>query len=191
MAKYRTQFARKKIKVQGIVVEVLILGKRAELTIDPDLSQEMDRVAAQLGYWGSVLASAKKERIQTDSSYRSFRARGLEQIIKKDSKLAFEKAKALVEALAGFSQFKEAIAQAEENVELCQAMVDAFDKKGNVLQSKGAYMRDVMKHQGKVTPEKPRGWNLSGDHKDDDDDAPSAKKKTKKKKKKKRRQTDG
>lgn len=190
MSKYRKEFARKKIKVQGIVVEVLILGKRAELPVDPDLSEEMDRVAAQLGYWGSVLASAKKERIQTDASYRRFRAKSLEAIIKNDPKLAFEKAKALVEASDGFSQFKEAIAQAEENAELCQAMVNAFDKKGNVLQSKGAFMRDVIKHQGKITTKKPRGWNLSGKGSKKDDDAPG-KKKIKKTKKKKRRSNDG
>ena len=193
MTLYRKKFARKKIKVDGATVEVLILGSRAELPIGVDLDEEMDRVSAQLGYWGSVLAAAKKEQIKVDASYRRFRAIANEEILKKDPKLAEWKVKAKIEALDGFSQYKDAIAQAEENVELCAAMVRAFDKKANVLQSKGAHVRDVIKSQGKYTASKPRGWNLSGQGSDKDDEAPDERNGAKKKKKKgkKRRSTNG
>lgn len=193
MTLYRRKFARKKIKVDGSTVEVLILGPGAELPIGVDLDEEMDRVSAQLGYWGAVLAAAKKEQIKVDASYRRFRAISLDSILKKDSKLSEWKVKAKIEALDGFVQYKDAIAQAEENVELCAAMVRAFDKKANTLQSKGAHVRDVIKSQGKYTASEPRGWNLSGKGSDKDDEAPTDENKGAKKKKKgkKRRSANG
>jgi len=180
VTEYAKQFARQKIKVEGQKVEVLIMGSGAELPIGPNLSEEMDRVAAQLGYWGAVLAAAAGELKKVDAWYRKFRADVTNECLAGDPKMAEWKVKARIEGTKGFLEWKEAIALAERNMRLCEAMVRAYDKKANQLQSKGAKMRTELNAQGMTTPaDEPeeRGWNLSGEgseHDDDDlDDVPS------------------
>lgn len=177
MTEYAERFARQKIKVEGQIVEVLIMGPGAELPIGPNLSEEMDRVAAQLGYWGAVLADAVGELKKVDAWYRNFRAEVTAACLGSDPKMAEWKVKAKIEGSKGFLQWKESIALAEKNVRLCEGMVRAFDKKANQLQSKGAKMRTELNAQGMTTPaDEPeeRGWNLSGEGSEhDDDDVPS------------------
>lgn len=173
MTEYAERFARQKIKVEGVVIEVLIMGPGAELPIGPNLSQEMDRVGALLGYWGSVLADATGELKKVDAWYRKFRAEVTNEVLAKDPKIAEWKLKARIEATDGFIQHKNALAMAEKNVRLCEAMVRAFDKKANQLQSKGAKIRTELNAQGMTTPaDEPegRGWNLSGKGSEHDDD---------------------
>lgn len=170
---YAEQFARQKIKVMGTSVEVLILGDGAELPISADLSSDMDRVAAQLAYWGAVAADAQAELVKVDAWYRRFRAQAMRDILTDDPKLPEWKVKNAVEASDGFIKHKDAIALAEKNLALCEAMVRAFDKKANQLQSRGAKVRSELGAQGMTTPEtprEPRGWNLSGEGSDRDDD---------------------
>jgi hypothetical protein len=177
---YVERFARQKIKVQGTTVEVYIVGDGAELPIGADLSSEMDRVAAQLAYWGAVAADAQAELTQVDAWYRRFRATTAREVLALDSKASEWKVKNAVEASDGFIKHKEAVALAEKNLGLCEAMVRAFDKKANQLQSRGAKARSELGATGMTTPEVPRsgrrGWNLSGagsDRDDDDVDAPT------------------
>lgn len=173
---YAEKFARQKIKVMGTSVEVFILGDGAELPISADLSSDMDRVAAQLAYWGAVAADAQAELVKVDAWYRRFRAQAMRDLLTDDPKLPEWKVKNAVEASDGFIKHKDAIALAEKNLALCEAMVRAFDKKANQLQSRGAKVRSELGAQGMTTPETPRerrGWNLSGvgsDHDDDDVD---------------------
>lgn len=168
-ATYLARFARQKIKVQGTVVEVLIMGDGAELPIGKNLSEEMDRVAAQLAYWGAIMADAQAELTKVDAWYRRFRAQASAAVLAKDPKAAEWKVKNAVESTEGFVQHKEAISQAEKNVGLTEAMFRAFDKKANQLQSRGASMRSEKGAIGMSTPAEPRGWNLSGEGSEQDD----------------------
>lgn len=178
---YAERFARQRIKVQGTTVEVYILGDGAELPISVDLSEDMDRVAAQLAYWGSVVAEAQAELTRVDAWYRRYRAQTAQEVLARDPKASEWKVKNAVEATEGFIKHKDAIALAEKNLGLCEAMVRAFDKKANQLQSRGARVRSELNAQGMTTPEnssrESRGWNLSGrgaEHDDDEVDSPSA-----------------
>lgn len=170
---YAERFARQKIKVMGTSVDVLILGDGAELPIGADLSSEMDRVAAQLAYWGAVAADAAAELTKVDAWYRRFRAELSREIMATDPKLPEWKIKLRIEASDGFIKHKDAIALAEKNLGLCEAMVRAFEKKANQLQSRGAKARSELGATGMTTPETPRaprGWNLSGRGSERDDD---------------------
>jgi len=172
-AEYAERFARQKIKVQGTVVDVYIVGDGAELPIGANLSDEMDRVAAQLAYWAAVVADAKAELTQVDAWYRRYRADFALKVLAKDGKIADWKVKYQIEASDGFVQHKNAVALAEKNLALAEGMVRAFDKKANQLQSKGARIRSELNAQGMTTPETPRegrGWDLSGRGSDSDDD---------------------
>lgn len=168
---YLTRFARQRIKVDGNSVEVFIMGAGATLPIGVDLSEEMDRVSAQLGYWAAVHADAKAEAIKVDAHYRRFRALSEAAILDSSPSIAANKIKAKIDGLDGFIQHKDAIAAAEKNVSLTSGMVQAFDKKANALQSLGAKARAEMGAQGMTTPKRPkRGWDLSGEGSEHDDE---------------------
>lgn len=170
---YAERFARQRIKVAGTVVEVFIMGDGAELPIGADLTEEMDRVAAQLSYWGAVAADARAELTQVDAWYRRWRAEATAAALASDPKASEWKVKNKVEAADKFIEWKNAIAAAEKNLGLCEAMVRGFDKKANQLQSRGAKQRAELGAQGMTTPETPRaprGWDLSGEGSDHDDD---------------------
>lgn len=170
---YVERFARQRIKVQGTVVDVYIVGDGAELPIGSDLSDEMDRVSAQLAYWGSLAAEAQAELIQVDAWYRRFRAQTSTDVLAKDPKASEWKVRNVVEGSDGFIKHKDAIALAEKNLGVCEAMARAFEKKANQLQSKGARVRSELNAQGMTTPETPRegrGWNLSARGSDKDDE---------------------
>lgn len=169
MPKYAKCFARQKIKVRGVEVEVLMMGKESELPIGINISKEMDRVSSLIGYWSAVLAEATGELEEVDAWYRNFRAKFKEECLKKEKSLAEWKINAKIEASNGFLQHKKAIAQAKKNVSLCSGMVAAFSKKANVLQSRGAGMRAEIGSQGMKTPQT-TGWDLSDNGSDNDDD---------------------
>lgn len=172
-ASYVERFARQTIKVDGTFVDVFMMGDGSELPIGADLSEDMDRVAAQLAYWGAIAAEAKGELTKVDAWYRRFCAQYAAQKLAQDPKMSEWKVKAAVEASDGFLQHKEAIALAEKNLAVAEAMMRAFDKKANQLQSRGAKTRAELGAQGMTTPAEPRerrGWNLSGRGSDKDDD---------------------
>ena len=172
-SEYVERFARQRIKVQGTVVDVYIVGEGAELPIGANLSDDMDRVSAQLAYWGAVAAEAQAELTQVDAWYRRYRAETARAVLASDPKASEWKVRNAVEASDGFIKHKDAIALAEKNLGLCEAMVRTFDKKANQLQSKGARARSELNAQGMTTPETPRegrGWNLSARGSDKDDE---------------------
>jgi len=172
-AEYVERFARQRIKVAGVELDVNIIGEGSELTIGVDLSDDMDRVSAQLAYWGAIAAEAKAELTQVDSWYRRFRATYASGVLSEDPKAAEWKVRNAIESTDGFVQHKQAIALAERNLALAEAMQRAFDKKANQLQSRGARTRAELNAQGLNTPaepREPRGWNLSGRGSDSDDE---------------------
>ncbi|MGW8177327.1 MAG: hypothetical protein ACWGQW_00800 [bacterium] len=146
------EFKRRTITVNGILVE---LDTDVDLQVGA-LSGDMDKVASQMGFWGSVWASAVEERTNVDAHYRHWRAKTVEAILAEDPKLAEWKVKAKVEAGADFLKMKAALAISERNVTLAKAVFDSFDKKANQLQSKGAMSRSELDATGMSTPSKPR-----------------------------------
>jgi len=145
-------FGKRSITVNGIEVE---LDVNVDLPI-ADVSNDMDRVASQMAWWGSVWASAEREAAEVDAHYRRWRAMKLKQVLSKDPKLAEWKVKAEVESDAKFLEFKTAAATADENITLARAMFASAGKKANQLQSKGAMQRSELAATGMTTPEEPR-----------------------------------
>lgn len=169
MSDFKKRFSRQKIKVDGQEVEVIVLGTGARLPISSDISKEMDRVASEMAYWGSVLSDAEAEEVMVDAWYRRFRAEAKEALLKKDPKMPDWKITAKIEASKGFIEHKKAISQAKKNVSLCANMVKSYAVKANLLPSKGAHMRSEIGAQGMRTP-KETGWDLSGSGSDRDDE---------------------
>lgn len=173
-----TDFAKRSITVAGTVVE---LDTREGLPI-ADISGDMDKVASQMAWWGSVWAAAEREALEADAFYRSWKAKKFNEFLESDPKLAIDKVNAKVEACSEFLQFKQAIAKATENATLARAIFNAYDKKGNMLQSRGAIARGELAKTGMTTPVSPKPRATVTD--DDEDDPRTEKLRDKMKKKK-------
>jgi hypothetical protein len=148
------------IKVDGETIRAPIFN---DLTIR-SIGNEMDSVAAQMGYWGVVLAAASEDFAAADAVYRNWRATTTNALLDADPKLAEWKIKAKIEADSMFLTLKNKIAKAERNVIILEKVVDAYSKKANQLQSRGANMRAEMEKTGIYT-------RASEGDSDGDDDA--------------------
>lgn len=141
--------------------EIVVMGQVVELNVDADLpiadiSADMDKVAAQMAWWGSVWAAAEREKIDADAYYRRWRAQKTNDVLAADPKLAEWKLKAAIEADENFVKLKAALAQAEENTLLARNVFLSLDKKANQLQSRGAAARQTMAREGMATPAESR-----------------------------------
>lgn len=106
-----------------------------------DVNKDIAQVSAYMAYWGDVQASAQEELTANDAHYRHWRANLTNTIKIREEKIAEWKIKAEIEATKEFLQFKLRQAQFEKNVLLARAMFVSYDKKANLLQSKGANLR--------------------------------------------------
>jgi len=141
-------FKKTKITVNGNPVKINIV---ADLEIE-DVSSDMDKVAAQIAYWGAIWASAEQELAAADAYYRSWRATHGRKIATKDPKLAEWKVRQALESRDEFSQIKQGMANATENVIIAKMMCEAFKTKASMLQSKGAMMRAELDSTSMRTP---------------------------------------
>jgi hypothetical protein len=111
------------------------------LLVINDVGGDMDVVAAQMGYWATLHASAERERVQADAYYRQWRAESGKALLDEDPKLAEWKVKQLIEENKTFKTLKSALSEAVRNVTIAKGLYDALKTKANMLQSKGAMMR--------------------------------------------------
>jgi phage shock protein A len=145
------------LKVNG---ELISVDADDLLTIE-NVGDDMDCVAAQMGYWATIHAAAERERVQADSYYRQWRAEAGRAMLHEDPKLAEWKVKQAIEADKTFQTLKNALAESARNVTIARGLYDALKTKASMLQSKGAMMRAEMdatdmstKESVKKTPKK-------------------------------------
>ena len=141
------------------IVEMVINGNPvkvnpAQLLEITDLSEDMDKVASQLSYWGALWATAEGEKETADAFYRNWRARMGKKITASDPKMAEWKVRQRIEANPKFLEIKEKLGQAIYNATLCKTMCEAFRVKANMLQSKGAMQRAELDSTGMSTRRK-------------------------------------
>ena len=111
-----------------------------DLVID-NVHLDIDKVSAQMGFWGDVHSSAEEEAIMADSHYRHWRANLAKTLAESDGKLAEWKVKNEIEAAKEFLQFKTLIARCQKNVTLAKSQFESYRAKAGALQSKGANLR--------------------------------------------------
>jgi hypothetical protein len=142
-------------------VKIVVSGHEVELDVDVDLSIanldiDMDRVASQMGFWGSVWSAAIEENIFAKAHYRHWRAKMAEMLLAKEPKLSEWKIKVKIEATEEFLKFKRSLSISEKNVAISKNMFASFEKKSNQLQSKGAMSRTEIGAIGMSTPVTPK-----------------------------------
>lgn len=164
-------FSNRMIRVAGQTVKVKTHGG-SEL-VNKDISDAMERVSPMIAWWSSVKAAAIQEYEQADAVYRQWRARAALEILNKNEKLAEWKVRTMIDALPDFFRYKKAISLAKENIELAGGMVKAFEKRANILQSRGANLRAERRTQDLHTPEQDPDENDDEDQKVSLDDPSS------------------
>ncbi len=127
----------RKITVMG--VELPVNSNQAK--ISADINGDMNKVPAQIAYWSRVHGSAVREREESDAQYRYWRGQMVGQILDDEPKLAEYKVNARINGDPQFLAIKKGMAQAQRNVEIARGMILAFEKKANILQSRGAALR--------------------------------------------------
>ncbi len=145
-------FRKIAIKVDGKDVTIDIKVKLGIF----DITEGMDKVAAEMAYWGSVWAAAEKEQIEVDAAYRRWRAQKGEAALSRDPKMAEWKVKQAIEANPSFVEFKTALAVAKRNATLSKSTFESYKTKASMLQSKGAMSRAELDATSMRTPDKPR-----------------------------------
>ena len=138
-------------------IDIIIDGKKQhfdfaqDLAIGPDLNEDMDRVAPMIGWTGEIWGEAKAAVIIVDAEYRQWRATQVKALLDADPKMSEWKAKAAVEASAGFMKHKEAIAATQRNEVLMATVVAGFKHKSEQLRSRGAQLRAELESTGMTT----------------------------------------
>ncbi|KKM17102.1 hypothetical protein LCGC14_1679150 [marine sediment metagenome] len=127
-----------RLKIYG--EEVMLF--RCELVVDEsNVDDEMNRVAAQISFWGEMYAAAEQELAEADAHYRAWRAVFGEKLLDANPKLAEWKIKQAIEADPKFLGIKTGLALAQRNAIALRRHAGAWEKKANVLQGKGAMRR--------------------------------------------------
>jgi hypothetical protein len=119
-------------KISIDINEILMVG---------DLSEDMDKVASQIGHYGALLGAAQEELTKVDGLYRNWRAKEAAAITKKDSKIPEHKVKAKIDSQETFVKYKTAKALCEKNVITLQNVIKALLEKSPNLRSRGARER--------------------------------------------------
>jgi ubiquitin len=139
-------FATIDLKIDG---EHIVAPVVYDLTIG-EIGEDMDIVAAQMGYWGNVLAAAEEELAAAEAGYRSWVA-NFRIALSEDPKtkgLADHKMKSQLEGSPQFLEHKSKIARRQRNVSTLDRLFQAFAKKANQLQSRGAIQRAIIEKTG-------------------------------------------
>ncbi len=125
------------IVVNGIKVKINILDE-LEIT---NISDDMDKIAPKIAFWGAVWASAEQEMAAAEAYYRKWKAESGKTLSAKNDKLAEWKVRQLIESTDEFHQLKSALSKASQNIITARTLYEAFKTKASMLQSKGAMMR--------------------------------------------------
>jgi hypothetical protein len=138
-------------------IDIVIDGKKhhfdfaPELEIGPDLDEQMDKIAAQIGWTGEIWGEAKRAVTLVDAEYRQWRAQESKKLLDADPKMPEWKVKAAIESSPGFMKHKEAIAQTQRDEVTMATVVNAFKHKSEQLRSRGAAIRTELEATGMNT----------------------------------------
>lgn len=145
---------------------ILVLGQKVELVTESgfpitDISTDLDRVAAQMAWWASVWAAAERQEIEAEATYRQWKSMAMLNALNVNPKDAEWKIKLHVEGSEMFLRHQKEKALAKEACVLAKGAFEAFSKKANSLQSRGASERGIMERQGLTTPANPKKRSAS------------------------------
>jgi len=151
------------------LVELRVDGQDISIDLDAeleigDVSSDMDQIAAQMAYWGSVWAAAEYERVRVEAHYRQWRAQRKQAISQQNTKLAEWKVTQEIQSDPDYVKLYRAQAEAVKNSTLAKSIFEAHRIKANMLQSKGAMMRSELDATGMSTKKTKTKTKTASDH---------------------------
>lgn len=147
-----------KIEIDG---QTIILDVEADLAMG-DITEDMNAIAGLIGWYGRVLAYARRLLDDATDNAKYNAGLFLENRIAKDGKEAEWKAKTAYEGSKTFLESRRAISRARELVGRLDAAYDALTVKADILRSKGALLRTELGADEMTTPEKEPPRKRSG-----------------------------
>lgn len=120
---------------------LVTLDVQADTSMSEDLTDDMDRIAPLIAWYGRCLAAAEHRASSLDTNYRVWRATVASTALSRDPKLAEHKIKVMTESAPHFLAHKQKIEEAEEAVTRLQNAVAALRVKADILRSRGAIAR--------------------------------------------------
>jgi len=136
-------------------IKLIVDGKKIIVPFDMlklvDVDDSMKKIGYNTAYWGRQLAKAERELALCEIQYRNWRAKETEKILSENEKIAEWKAKVLLESSNIFVKFKEAIVNAEFNVNVLNRFFQAINNNAFILPSRGKREFELEKNYGIVT----------------------------------------
>jgi hypothetical protein len=123
------------------MIELVVMGKKIEIDIDKELYlpsryTDFDTVAAEIAYWGNILAQAIEERIMAETSWRKRRGELVCFFLSEEPKLAEWKVKGKIECTDDFILYKKGIAKAYYNETMAESIYKAYIEKAKLIETK-------------------------------------------------------
>lgn len=142
-------------------IEIQIEGAATILDIESDLSmgdlsEDMNAISGLIGWYGRVLALARRNLDEAADLHKRTSGRFLEDRLARDGKEAEWKARTSWEASKQFGDTRIAMARARETVGILDAAFTALQVKADILRSKGALSRSELATDSMSTPAEPR-----------------------------------
>jgi hypothetical protein len=129
-------------------IKLIVNGEKIKISLKSltikDIDKSMKQISSKIAYWGRILAIAEREKDMAEAYYRRWRAvQG--KVICGDSKISEWKLNQELNSSDKFIKLKEAIANANYNVNVLARYYEALNKQSFNLPSLGAKQRAELK----------------------------------------------
>lgn len=126
------------VEISGIAPENVVVALKEELTISEDLEREVDRTAAEFGYYAVLSEKAKSKLNKVKMAYSLWKAKTEEMLIA-ENKGQFKNKDQLERLLTIQPQWKSwqlKIAEVSEQSGILKELASGFEKKVSLVQTK-------------------------------------------------------
>lgn len=130
--------------VDGVAV---YLDVAADLAMG-DLSEDMDAISTQIGWYGRCLAAARRALDDATDAAKYDVARTMESEFARNPKVGVDKARTAAESRRDYLDHRKRVAAARELVGTLDAAYTALQTKADILRSKGALARSELGADG-------------------------------------------
>ena len=133
-------------EIKGLIPDKVVVNLEDELKITEDIDSEVDKAAARFGYYAVLAekAEARYERLKLSFNFWESDAKvrkDEELAISKEKKLTESQMKAYVSSQSKFKTYQLKMIELREQKDVMRAIVRAFDKKSDLVQTKAANRR--------------------------------------------------
>lgn len=130
------------VEIEGLVPETVTASLKEDLTISDDLAVEIDRCAAQFGYFAVLSERAQSRYQRLKLSYEMWQAEIEKQML--DDGLKFKLVKDMNREVLGMPKsklYRAKLLKFEEEAKILKQIAKAFEIKKDLIQTKSSNRR--------------------------------------------------